>query len=50
MVDDIVGTSKAVVVAGGYIVQAVDLEAKEWVAHFCDPAGNVFGLYQHGGK
>jgi predicted enzyme related to lactoylglutathione lyase len=36
----------AVVAAGGKIVQAVDPHAREVVATFRDPAGNVLGIYQ----
>jgi predicted enzyme related to lactoylglutathione lyase len=50
MVDDMAGTLQAVVANGGKIVQNVGMHAPEITARFSDPAGNVFGLYQHGGK
>jgi predicted enzyme related to lactoylglutathione lyase len=36
----------AVVAAGGKIVQPVDPHAREVVATFRDPGGNVLGIYQ----
>jgi uncharacterized protein len=39
----------AVVAAGGEIVQPVDAHAKEVIARFRDPAGNIIGLYQQPG-
>ena len=39
----------AVVSAGGEIVQPVDPRAREVVATFRDPAGNVIGIYQQPG-
>lgn len=39
----------AVVAAGGEIVEAVDPTAREVVATFRDPAGNVMGIYQQPG-
>jgi uncharacterized protein len=40
---------KAVVSAGGEIVHPVDLKAREVVATFRDPAGNLLGIYQQPG-
>lgn len=48
MVTSMVQTVDAVVANGGAIVQAPDLNARDIVALFSDPAGNVLGLYQHG--
>jgi len=39
----------AVVSAGGEIVQPVIPDAREVVATFRDPAGNVIGIYQQPG-
>jgi uncharacterized protein len=39
----------AVVSAGGEIVQPVDPRAREKVATFRDPAGNVIGIYEQPG-
>jgi predicted enzyme related to lactoylglutathione lyase len=39
----------AVVSAGGEIVEPVDPQAREVVATFRDPAGNVMGIYQQPG-
>jgi len=46
MVDDIEQTVKAVTDKGGVIVQPIGVQAPELTAHFKDPAGNIFGLYQ----
>ena len=46
MVADAAAASKAVVDAGGAIVQPVDPASHEVFAHFRDPAGNVLGIYQ----
>src|SRR5712664_130719 len=40
---------EAVVSAGGEIVKPVDPDAREVVATFRDPAGNVMGIYQQPG-
>jgi len=32
------------------MVQGVGMHAPEITASFADPAGHVFGLYQHGGR
>src|SRR3954447_20075942 len=47
MVDDMNTTIDAVVANGGKIVQPVGAHLPEITAQFSDPAGNVFGLYQH---
>ena len=39
----------AVVSAGGEIVKPVDPDAREVVATFRDPAGNLMGIYQQPG-
>ena len=49
MVDDIAKTLERVVSLGGRIVRPLDPGARELVAWFADPAGNLFGLYQHRG-
>jgi predicted enzyme related to lactoylglutathione lyase len=40
---------EAVVSAGGQVVQSVHPDAREVVATFRDPAGNVIGIYQQPG-
>ena len=47
MVDDITATIDAVLANGGKIAQPVGMDAPEVTARFSDPAGNIFGLYQH---
>lgn len=47
MIDDINATMDLVKSHGGKIVQPVGMDAPEITAKFSDPAGNVFGLYQH---
>ena len=46
MVDDLAAAVDAVKAAGGEIVQQIDPEAREKIARFLDPGGNVIGLYQ----
>ena len=46
MVDSVAATLYAVVVHGGEVVQPIGVDAPEVTARFCDPAGNVIGLYQ----
>jgi predicted enzyme related to lactoylglutathione lyase len=46
MVDSVAATVDKVVAHGGEIVQPVGVHPTETIAHFRDPAGNVFGLYQ----
>jgi len=49
MVDDMDSTIEKVKAAGGKLVEPVGAHSPEITAKFSDPAGNVFGLYQHGG-
>jgi uncharacterized protein len=46
MVDDAAAACKTVEANGGKIVQPIGVDAPEITARFCDPAGNVIGLYQ----
>jgi uncharacterized protein len=50
MVYDIEATIALINEHGGKITQPVNKEAREITASFSDPAGNVLGLYQHGGR
>lgn len=50
MVDSVAAACDAVVANGGEIVQPIGADAPEITAHFRDPAGNVFGLYQDPGR
>ena len=50
MVDSVVASIDAILSNGGTIVQPLGLDAPEITARFCDPAGNVFGLYQEPSK
>lgn len=47
MVDSVASAVDEVVRHGGKIVQPIGMDAPEITARFSDPAGNVFGLYQH---
>jgi predicted enzyme related to lactoylglutathione lyase len=47
MVDSVSATLGVIVANGGEIVQPIGADAPEITARFCDPAGNVIGLYQH---
>jgi predicted enzyme related to lactoylglutathione lyase len=47
MVDNAAATLELIVANGGKIVQAIGKDAPEITAKFSDPAGNVFGIYQH---
>lgn len=49
MIYDMTKTLQAVMDHGGKIVQPIGKDLPEITAKFSDPAGNVFGLYQHGG-
>ena len=49
MVGSAAAAVEAVVSAGGEIVKPVDPKAREVVATFRDPAGNLIGLYQQPG-
>lgn len=46
MVDDIAKTMAAIQQAGYAIVQPVGADLPEITAKFCDPGGNILGLYQ----
>ncbi|MBC5808437.1 MAG: glyoxalase [Candidatus Eremiobacter antarcticus] len=46
MVDDAAAALNKVVENGGTIVQPIGADAPEITARFCDPAGNLIGLYQ----
>ena|SRR5947209_18697940 len=45
-VDSVAATLKLVVAEGGQVVNPIGVDPGEVTAHFRDPAGNVFGLYQ----
>jgi predicted enzyme related to lactoylglutathione lyase len=49
MVDDMHATLQLITANGGAVVQSAGMDPGEVTARFRDPAGNVFGLYQHGG-
>ncbi|HMH24861.1 MAG TPA: VOC family protein [Puia sp.] len=49
MVDDAVATLAAIVAHGGKITQPIGADAPFITAHFSDPAGNIFGIYQEEG-
>jgi len=49
MVDSVADTIEKIIASGGQIVRPIGADAPEITAHFCDPAGNVMGLYQHRG-
>ncbi|AYL98394.1 VOC family protein [Mucilaginibacter celer] len=49
MVDDAATAVKLIEANGGIIIKPVDKESSEITAHFTDPAGNLWGIYQHGG-
>ena len=46
MVDDIAKTVDTIKANGGTIIKDFDPNAREVIADFADPVGNVFGLYQ----
>ena len=46
IVHSVAAAVKAVIAHGGKLVQPIGMDAPEITAHFSDPAGNVFGLYQ----
>jgi predicted enzyme related to lactoylglutathione lyase len=50
MVDDAAATVELIIENGGQIVQPIGADAPEITAKFRDPAGNVLGIYQHGGS
>lgn len=47
MVDNAGKTIAKILANGGKIVQPIGKDAPEITARFSDPAGNVFGIYQH---
>lgn len=47
MVYNIQKTIDLIIANGGQIIQPHDTNSLEKIARFTDPAGNVFGLYQH---
>jgi predicted enzyme related to lactoylglutathione lyase len=49
MVDDAEAAVRLIVTNGGVIIKPIDKESSEITAHFTDPAGNLWGIYQHGG-
>ncbi|MDN3550719.1 VOC family protein [Mucilaginibacter aquaedulcis] len=49
MVDDANAAVGLIKANGGVIIKPVDENASEITAHFTDPAGNLWGIYQHGG-
>jgi uncharacterized protein len=49
MVKSVEQTLEAIVQHGGAIVQPIGADLPAITARFSDPAGNVFGLYQHKG-
>lgn len=49
MVDDAEATLEAISANGGIITQPIGKDSPEITAHFTDPAGNLWGIYQHRG-
>ncbi|MDN3581953.1 VOC family protein [Mucilaginibacter flavus] len=49
MVDDAVATLEAITANGGTVTQPIGKDHPEITAHFTDPAGNLWGIYQHRG-
>ena len=49
MVDDAEKTVQSISANGGKIAQAIGKDFPEITAHFTDPAGNLWGIYQHRG-
>jgi uncharacterized protein len=47
MVDDAAATLELIVANGGRVVRPIGADAPEITARFSDPAGNIFGIYQH---
>ena len=47
MVDDFKASMEKIVKHGGRIKEIIPIGDKEKLAHFYDPAGNVFGIYHH---
>ncbi len=50
MVNNAAATVGLIIANGGEIVQPIVADAPEITAHFKDPAGNIMGIYQHGGS
>jgi predicted enzyme related to lactoylglutathione lyase len=49
MVDNVEATLKVISAHGGIITQPIGKDFPEITAHFTDPAGNLWGIYQHRG-
>ena len=49
MVDDAEASVELIKAHGGTIIKPIDKDVSEITAHFTDPAGNLWGIYQHGG-
>jgi len=49
MVDSVAKTLELVTTNGGQVVNPIGVDPGEITAHFRDPAGNMFGLYQEPG-
>jgi predicted enzyme related to lactoylglutathione lyase len=49
MVDNLEATITLLIANGSEIVKKMSISETEFIAWFTDPAGNVFGLYQHPG-
>jgi len=49
MVDSVAKTLELVTTKGGQVVNPIGVDPGEITAHFRDPAGNMFGLYQEPG-
>ena len=50
MVDDALKTLDKIVANGGKVVEKIGRHAPEITARFCDPEGNVWSIYQEGGR
>ena len=49
MVDNVAKTLDLVIANGGKVINPIGVDPGEITAHFQDPMGNVFGLYQEPG-
>ena len=49
MVDDAEATLLVIAANGGIVTQPIGKDFPEITAHFTDPAGNLWGIYQHRG-
>lgn len=49
MVDDAEATVELIKANGGIIIKPIGKDEPEITAHFTDPAGNLWGIYQHRG-